>query len=73
MKKNEKKLVNLPSDTDIRQMKMTKKDMLDRHDFLQLDDRNPSVSLKTWMVNGFRFVYGFRLFTQCTIQYESNQ
>ena len=27
MKKNEKKLVNLPSDTDIRQMKMTKKDI----------------------------------------------
>ena len=114
MKKNEKKVVNLPSDTDKRQMKMTKKDIdslsdkeivdglkgkddhitreyfykycriayaiynnryglegkpgldfysiaheyylsLDRHDFRQLDDRNPSVSLKTWMVNGFRF------------------
>ena len=27
MKKNEKKLVNLPSDTDKRQMKMTKKDI----------------------------------------------
>ena len=34
---------------------------LDRHDFLQLDDRNPSVSLKTWMVNGFRFVLLDRL------------
>ena len=27
MKKNEKKLVNLPSETDKRQMKMTKKDI----------------------------------------------
>ena len=120
MKKNEKKVVNLPSDTDKRQMKMTKKDIdalsdneivdglkgkddritreyfykycriayaiynnryglegkpgldfysiaheyylsLDRHDFRQLDDRNPSVSLKTWMVNGFRFVLLDRL------------
>ena len=120
MKKNEKKLVNLPSETDKRQMKMTKKDIdslsdkeivdglkgkddhitreyfykycriayaiynnrydleykpgldfysiaheyylsLDRHDFRQLDDRNPSVSLKTWMVNGFRFVLLDRL------------
>ena len=120
MKKNEKKLVNLPSETDNRQMKMTKKDIdslsdkeivdglkgkddhitreyfykycriayaiynnrydleykpgldfysiaheyylsLDRHDFRQLDDRNPSVSLKTWMVNGFRFVLLDRL------------
>ena len=120
MKKNEKKLVNLPSDTDKRQMKMTKKDIdalsdkeivdglkgkddritreyfykycriayaiynnrygldgkpgldfysiaheyylsLDRHDFRQLDDRNPSVKLKTWMVNGFRFVLLDRL------------
>ena len=34
---------------------------LDRHDFRQLDDRNPSVSLKTWMVNGFRFVLLDRL------------
>ena len=120
MKKNEKKLVNLPSETDKRQMKMTKNDIdslsdkeivdglkskddnitreyfykycriayaiynnrydleykpgldfysiaheyylsLDRHDFRQLDDRNPSVSLKTWMVNGFRFVLLDRL------------
>ena len=34
---------------------------LDRHGFSQLDDRNPSVSLKTWMVNGFRFVLLDRL------------
>ena len=34
---------------------------LDRHDFRQLTDRNPSVSLKTWMVNGFRFVLLDRL------------
>ena len=34
---------------------------LDRHDFRQLDDRNPSVKLKTWMVNGFRFVLLDRL------------
>ena len=120
MKKNEKKVVNLTSDTDKRQMKMTKKDIdalsdneivdglkgkddritreyfykycriayaiynnryglegkpgldfysiaheyylsLDRHDFRQLDDRNPLVSLKTWMVNGFRFVLLDRL------------
>ena len=120
MKKNEKKVVNLPSETDKRQMKMTKNDIdslsdkeivdglkgkddhitreyfykycriayaiynnrydleykpgldfysiaheyylsLDRHDFRQLDDRNPSVSLKTWMVNGFRFVLLDRL------------
>ena len=120
MKKNEKKLVYLPSNTEKEQMKMTKKDIdalsdkeivdglkgkddritreyfykycriayaiynnrygldgkpgldfysiaheyylsLDRHDFRQLDDRNPSVSLKTWMVNGFRFVLLDRL------------
>lgn len=29
---------------------------LDKHDFRQLEDRSPSVSLKTWMVGGFRFV-----------------
>lgn len=29
---------------------------LDKHDFCQLSDRHPDVSLKTWMVNGFRFV-----------------
>ena len=34
---------------------------LDRHGFRQLEDRNPSVSLKTWMVNGFRFVLLDRL------------
>ena len=34
---------------------------LDRHGFSQLDDRDPSVSLKTWMVNGFRFVLLDRL------------
>ena len=120
MKKNEKKLVYLPSNTEKEQMKMTKKDIealsdkeivdglkgkddritreyfykycriayaiynnryglegkpgldfysiaheyylsLDRHDFRQLDDRNPSVKLKTWMVNGFRFVLLDRL------------
>lgn len=29
---------------------------LDRHDFRQLEDHNPDVTLKTWMVNGFRYV-----------------
>lgn len=29
---------------------------LDKHGFKQLEDRKPGVSLKTWMVNGFRFV-----------------
>ena len=115
MKKKEKKLVNLPSNTEKEHIKMEKEELfalsdseiverlkrknssvtreyfykycriaygiynnrydleykpgldfysiaheyylsLDRHDFRQLDDRNPSVSLKTWMVNGFRFV-----------------
>ncbi|OZT03949.1 hypothetical protein [Prevotella sp. 885] len=27
-----------------------------RHDFRQLEDRKTSMSLKTWMVNGFRFL-----------------
>ena len=27
-----------------------------KHDFRQLKDRKPSMSLKTWMVNGFRFL-----------------
>lgn len=27
-----------------------------RHDFRQLEDRKASMSLKTWMVNGFRFL-----------------
>lgn len=27
-----------------------------KHDFRQLEDRKPSISLKTWMVNGFRFL-----------------
>lgn len=27
-----------------------------QHDFKQLEDRKPSMSLKTWMVNGFRFL-----------------
>lgn len=27
-----------------------------KHDFRQLEDRKPSMSLKTWMVNGFRFL-----------------
>ena len=120
MKKNEKKLVNLPSNTEKEHIKMEKEELLalsdqeivdglkrrdsrvtreyfykycriayaiynnrygleykpgldfysiaheyylslDRHDFRQLDDRNPSVSLKTWMVNGFRFVLLDRL------------
>lgn len=34
---------------------------LDRHDFRPLEDRKPGVSLKTWMVNGFRFVLLDRL------------
>ena len=29
---------------------------LDKHDFKQLEDRKPGMALKTWMVNGFRFV-----------------
>ena len=29
---------------------------LDKKDFRQLEDHSPSVSLKTWMINGFRFV-----------------
>lgn len=29
---------------------------LDKHDFHQLEDRRPNISLKTWMINGFRFV-----------------
>lgn len=29
---------------------------LDRHGFRQLEDRSSKVSLKTWMINGFRFV-----------------
>lgn len=27
-----------------------------KHDFRQLEDRKPTISLKTWMVNGFRFL-----------------
>lgn len=27
-----------------------------KHDFSQLEDRKPTMSLKTWMVNGFRFL-----------------
>lgn len=34
---------------------------LDKNGFRQLDDRHPDVSLKTWMVNGFRFVLLDRL------------
>lgn len=34
---------------------------LSTHDFRQLTDRRPGVSLKTWMVNGFRFVVLDRL------------
>ncbi len=29
---------------------------LSKRDFRQLDDRGPGVSLRTWMINGFRFV-----------------
>lgn len=29
---------------------------LAKHDFHQLEDRKPTMTLKTWMVNGFRFV-----------------
>jgi DNA-directed RNA polymerase specialized sigma24 family protein len=34
---------------------------LDRHDFKPLEDRRREVSLKTWMINGFRFVLLDRL------------
>lgn len=34
---------------------------LDKHGFKQLEDRNPGCSLKTWMINGFRFVLLDRL------------
>jgi RNA polymerase sigma factor (sigma-70 family) len=34
---------------------------LDKYDFHQLEDRNPNISLKTWMINGFRFVLLDRL------------
>lgn len=34
---------------------------LDKYDFRQLEDRKPGLSLKTWMVNGFRFVLLDRL------------
>lgn len=34
---------------------------LDKHNFHQLDDRKPGMSLRTWMVNGFRFVLLDRL------------
>lgn len=34
---------------------------LDKHDFHQLEDHKPSMSLKTWMINGFRFVLLDRL------------
>lgn len=34
---------------------------LSQRDFRQLDDRGPHVSLRTWMVNGFRFVLLDRL------------
>lgn len=34
---------------------------LDKHDFRQLEDRKPGMSLKTWMINGFRFVLLDRL------------
>lgn len=34
---------------------------LDKYDFRQLEDRKPSMTLKTWMINGFRFVLLDRL------------
>ena len=34
---------------------------LDKYDFRQLEDRKPGLSLKPWMVNGFRFVLLDRL------------
>lgn len=34
---------------------------LNKYDFRQLEDRKPTVSLKTWMINGFRFVLLDRL------------
>lgn len=34
---------------------------LDKHDFRQLEDRKPTMSLKTWMTNGFRFILLDRL------------
>lgn len=35
--------------------------LLGKHDFLQLEDRKPNMTLKTWMINGFRFVLLDRL------------
>ena len=34
---------------------------LDKRDFRQLEDRKPGMTLKTWMINGFRFVLLDRL------------
>ena len=34
---------------------------LDKHRWKQLEDRNPNLSLKTWMTNGFRFLILDRL------------
>lgn len=34
---------------------------LDKHDFKQLEDRRPGLTLRTWMVNGFRFILLDRL------------
>lgn len=34
---------------------------LDKHDFHQLEDRKPTRTLKTWMINGFRFILLDRL------------
>jgi len=34
---------------------------LDKHDFRQLEDQRQGMSLKTWMINGFRFVLLDRL------------
>ncbi len=35
--------------------------LLDKHEFKQLEDRKPNMTLKTWMINGFRFVMLDRL------------
>lgn len=34
---------------------------LDKHDFRQLEDHKPEMTLKTWMINGFRFILLDRL------------
>ncbi len=36
---------------------------LDKHNFHQLEDRKPTMTLKTWMINGFRYILLDRLKT----------